>query len=234
MKRDIQSCTGRIGEVLKKGKNGIYNRYIKRILDIFCAALVFLLFGWVYIILALLVRIKLGSPVIFHQPRPGMTDPQTGEEKIFNLCKFRSMTDERDESGELLPDEVRLTKFGKILRATSLDELPEAWNVLKGEMSWIGPRPLLTKYLPYYTEREHLRHSVRPGITGLSQVNGRNFLEWDKRLEMDVEYVENVSFLLDLKIIFSTVYKVIKRADVSEARIVPLDEERSAAKKEEV
>ena len=150
----------------------------------------------VLLIVAILVRTKLGSPVIFHQKRPGK------DEKIFTLCKFRTMTDEKDENGELLPDSVRLTKFGEFLRATSLDELPELWNIFKGDMSIIGPRPLLVSYLPYYTEEEQLRHTVRPGLTGLAQVSGRNFLDWDRRLQKDVEYVRKLSFLMDLKVIF--------------------------------
>ena len=154
------------------GKDSFYCRYIKRILDICCALAAMIVFCWLYAIVAILVRVKLGSPVIFCQERPGK------DEKIFKLYKFRSMTDERDENGDLLPDDVRLTKFGRFLRSTSLDELPEAWNILKGDMSVIGPRPLLVRYLPYYTEEERHRHDVRPGLSGLSQVSGRNFLRW--------------------------------------------------------
>lgn len=197
-------------------KKDMYKKVVKRILDIIISALVLILFCWLYGILALLVRTKLGSPVIFHQKRPGRIDPKTGEERIFGLCKFRTMTDERDENGELLPDKDRLTSFGKMLRATSLDELPEFWNILKGDMSFIGPRPLLVSYLPWYTERERLRHTVRPGLTGLAQVSGRNFLAWDKRLEKDVEYVENLTFGMDVKILFTTVKKVFIREDVME------------------
>jgi len=166
-----------------------------------------LLLSPVYLIVAILVRVKLGSPVIFHQKRPGY------HEKIFTLCKFRTMTDERDENGELLPDSVRLTKFGLFLRKTSLDELPELWNILKGDMSLIGPRPLLVSYLPWYTEREKLRHTVRPGLTGLAQVSGRNYIEWDKRLEKDVEYVEHISFGMDLKVLWMTVRVVFGKSD---------------------
>ena len=161
----------------------------------------------VLIILAVLVRVRLGSPILFHQERPGK------DEKIFTLCKFRTMTDARDEKGELLPDSVRLTKFGKFLRATSLDELPELFNILKGDMSIIGPRPLLVSYLPYYTERERLRHSVRPGLTGLAQVSGRNFLDWDKRFQKDVEYVEHLTFGMDLKVLWMTVQTVLGHTD---------------------
>ena len=163
----------------------------------------------VIIVLAILVRIKLGSPVIFHQERPGY------RERIFTLCKFRTMTDDRDESGELLPDSERLTKFGSFLRKTSLDELPELWNILKGDMSLVGPRPLLVSYLPYYTERERLRHTVRPGLTGLAQVSGRNFIEWDKRLEKDAEYVEHLTFRMDLKVLGKTVKTLFVRENVA-------------------
>ncbi len=185
----------------------MYRNCIKRLLDIFIALTGMLLLSPVYLIVAILVRVKLGSPVIFHQKRPGY------HEKIFTLCKFRTMTDERDENGELLPDSVRLTKFGLFLRKTSLDELPELWNILKGDMSLIGPRPLLVSYLPWYTEREKLRHTVRPGLTGLAQVSGRNYIEWDKRLEKDVEYVEHISFGMDLKVLWMTVRVVFGKSD---------------------
>ncbi len=190
------------------GKNSFYEKYTKRALDILFSALILLLFCWLYAIVAILVRVKLGSPVIFHQERPG----KDGE--IFELVKFRSMTDERDENGELLPDEVRLTKFGKWLRSTSLDELPELWNILKGEMSFVGPRPLLVRYLPYYTEEESHRHDVRPGLTGLAQVNGRNALAWDSLLAYDVVYVRKISLAFDIKILLDTVLKVVKRSDI--------------------
>lgn len=185
----------------------MYRHFIKRILDIFVSLLGMIILSPVYLIVAILVRVKLGSPVIFHQKRPGY------REKIFTLCKFRTMTDERDENGELLPDSVRLTKFGLFLRKTSLDELPELWNIFKGDMSLIGPRPLLVSYLPWYTEREKLRHTVRPGLTGLAQVSGRNFIEWDKRLEKDVEYVEKLSFFMDLKVLWMTVKVVFGKSD---------------------
>jgi len=163
----------------------------------------------VLLITAILVRVKLGSPIIFTQKRPGKN------EKIFTLCKFRTMTDARDENGELLSDEVRLTKFGRMLRSTSLDELPELFNILKSEMSLVGPRPLLVQYLLSYTEEEKQRHDVYPGLTGLAQVSGRNFLNWDDRLAKDVEYVNNITFLNDINIILKTVLKVIKRQDIS-------------------
>lgn len=185
----------------------MYQKCIKRFFDIAISLCSLIILSPILLIVAVLVRVKLGSPVIFHQERPGYS------EKVFKLCKFRSMTDERDENGELLPDEVRLTKFGKTLRSTSLDELPELWNILKGDMSLIGPRPLLVSYLPYYTEREKLRHSVRPGLTGLAQVSGRNFIAWDDRLEKDVEYVEHLSLAMDVKVIWMTVKLVLGHRD---------------------
>jgi undecaprenyl phosphate N,N'-diacetylbacillosamine 1-phosphate transferase len=187
----------------------MYRRFIKRGFDILLSGMALILLSPVFLVVALLVRTKLGSPVIFHQERPGY------RERIFTLCKFRTMTDARDEKGELLPDAKRLTVFGSFLRSTSLDELPELWNIFRGDMSLIGPRPLLTGYLPYYTERERLRHTVRPGLTGLAQVSGRNFIAWDERLEKDVEYVEQLSFLLDLRILFQTIAVVLKKEDVA-------------------
>lgn len=187
----------------------LYRNYIKRLLDIILSLIALIVLSPVLLITALLIRINLGSPVIFSQDRPGK------DEKIFKLYKFRSMTDERDESGKLLPDSERLPKFGRILRSTSLDELPELWNILKGDMSIVGPRPLLTRYLPYYTSKERIRHKVRPGLTGLAQIKGRNNLEWDTRLSYDTEYAKNLSFILDVKIIFNTIHKVLKRDDVT-------------------
>ena len=198
-----------------KGKNGIYNRYFKRMIDIICALLALGVFWWLYIIVAILVRVKLGSPIIFKQARPGKIDPMTGKETIFYLYKFRTMTDARDINGLTLTDDVRLTKFGRLLRSTSLDELPEVINILKGDMSVIGPRPLLVEYLPYYTELEHHRHDVRPGLSGWAQINGRNAIDsWEQRFEYDLEYVDKISFLFDLKEIFLTVAKVLKRSDI--------------------
>ncbi|MBO5210056.1 MAG: sugar transferase [Lachnospiraceae bacterium] len=185
----------------------MYAKFIKRILDFLLSLFAIIVLSPVLLILCILVRTKLGSPIFFKQERPGRN------EKIFTLCKFRTMTDERDENGNLLPDNVRLTKFGKFLRATSLDELPELFNILKGDMSIIGPRPLLVSYLPYYSEREKLRHSVRPGLTGLAQVSGRNFIDWDKRMEKDVEYVENLSFAMDIKVLWMTVQTVLGHRD---------------------
>lgn len=188
---------------------GPYEKYLKRPIDIICSLLALIVFSWLYLIIALLVRIKLGSPVLFKQERPGK------DEKIFNLYKFRTMTDERDEKGNLLPDEMRLTKFGKLLRATSLDELPELFNILKGDMSIVGPRPLLISYLPFYSKEEKRRHEVRPGLTGWAQVNGRNFIDWDHRLKKDVEYVNNINFILDVKIIITTILLVLKKSDIA-------------------
>lgn len=185
----------------------IYAKYVKRILDFLLSLCGIIVLSPVLLILSVLVRIKLGSPVLFKQERPGKN------EKIFTLCKFRTMTDEKDNEGNLLPDNVRLTGFGKFLRATSLDELPELFNILKGDMSIIGPRPLLVSYLPYYSEREKKRHSIRPGLTGLAQVSGRNFIDWDKRLEKDVEYVENLSFRMDMKVLKMTVQTVLGHQD---------------------
>lgn len=195
---------------MKHKPYGPYEAFFKRIIDIVCSVLAIAVFGWLYIIVAVLVRIKLGSPVLFTQDRPGK------DEKIFKLYKFRSMSNAKDENGNLLPDNMRLTKFGKILRATSLDELPEVFNIIKGDMSIIGPRPLLSSYLPYYTEREKHRHDVRPGLTGLAQVNGRNYLEWDKRFELDVNYVQKITFIGDIRIILMTIKKVLSHNEVAE------------------
>ena len=188
---------------------GLYEKYFKRVLDVFCSLTALFVFWWLFIIIAVLVRIKLGSPVLFKQGRPGKN------EEIFNLYKFCTMTDARDENGNLLPDEVRLTKFGRVLRATSLDELPEVFNILKGEMSLVGPRPLTIQYLPYYSEEERHRHDVRPGLSGLAQVNGRNFIDWDHRLALDVQYVKEITFIGDLRIIFQTALKIVKREDIA-------------------
>lgn len=185
----------------------MYKKYFKRPFDILCALAAIIVFSWLYILVAILVRVKLGSPVIFKQSRPGKN------EKIFTLYKFRTMTDERDAEGNLLPDDVRLTKFGKFLRSTSLDELPEAFNILFGHMSVVGPRPLLTKYLDYYNEEEKRRHEVRPGLTGLAQISGRNAISWEEKFAWDVKYVENITFAGDIAIILKTVWKAFVKEE---------------------
>ncbi len=185
----------------------MYRKYIKRIFDVICAVSAIVVFCWLYILVAVLVRIKLGSPVIFKQPRPGK------DEKIFNLYKFRTMTDERDENGELLPDDVRLTKFGKLLRSTSLDELPEAFNILKGDMSVVGPRPQLVRDMVFMTEKQRKRHTVRPGLSGLAQVKGRNGITWEEKLEYDLEYIEKITFSGDIRIIAMTVWQAFVKQD---------------------
>ena len=188
----------------------MYKLFFKRVIDIFFSLIFILLFWWLYIVVAILVKKKLGSPVLFKQKRPGLN------EKISIMYKFRTMIDKKDEKGDLLPDKDRLTKFGKFLRSTSLDEIPELWNVLKGEMSLVGPRPLLVQYLSKYTKEEKRRHEVKPGITGWAQINGRNNTTWSDRFKNDVYYVENFSFLLDMKIIIQTFLKVIKRRDINQ------------------
>ena len=189
---------------------GPYERWFKRPVDILCALAAIIVFGWLYILVAILVRINLGSPVIFRQPRPGK------DEKVFYLYKFRSMTDERDEQGNLLPDEVRLTKFGKFLRSTSLDELPEAFNILKGDMSVIGPRPQLVRDMVFMTPEQRMRHWVRPGLSGLAQVRGRNAISWEGKLATDLEYIQKVTFWGDVKILLQTVVKVFQRDGITE------------------
>lgn len=187
-----------------------YKKFGKRLLDFLLSSVAIVVVSPVLLVVAVLVRVKLGSPVLFHQERPGRN------EKIFTLCKFRTMTDKRDEDGNLLPDADRLTKFGKLLRSTSLDELPELFNIWKGDMSIIGPRPLLVSYLPWYTKEERLRHTVRPGLTGLAQVSGRNFLDWDSRLAKDVEYVKNLTLAMDISVLVKTVAVVFARDEVAE------------------
>lgn len=187
---------------------GPYEKYFKRPIDLICGLLAITIFSWLYIIIAVLVKVKLGSPVLFSQERPG----KNGE--IFKLYKFRSMTDARDKEGNLLPDDERLTRFGRMLRSTSLDEIPEVFNIVKGDMSLIGPRPLLTAYLPYYREKEKHRHDVRPGLSGLAQVNGRNALTWEEKFAWDLKYVNHITFRGDITIILKTVYKTLKRSDI--------------------
>ncbi len=198
---------------------GVYERFFKRPLDIVCALLALLVFGWLYAVVAILVKVKLGSPVIFKQPRPGK------DEKVFNLYKFRTMTEKKDENGNLLPDELRLTRFGGFLRKTSLDELPEAINILKGDMSVVGPRPLLVKYLPYYNKKEKHRHDVRPGLSGYAQVHGRNAISWDEKFALDIEYINRITFAGDLKIIFLSVFKsFVKQEGVSSDTCVTMED----------
>lgn len=182
----------------------IYQNYVKRLFDIIISGIFIILLSPVYLVLALLVRVKLGSPILFRQQRPGKN------EAIFGMYKFRSMTDEKGADGEYLSDEERLNAFGKKLRATSLDELPELFNIFKGDMSIVGPRPLLIKYLPYYTEEEKRRHDVRPGLTGLAQINGRNALDWEERFRYDLAYIDHCTFAMDIKILWMTVFKVLK------------------------
>jgi len=199
-------------------KKGIYRRFFKRPMDFILSLMAIIVLSPVLMIVGVLVRVKLGSPILFKQKRPGLN------EKIFTMYKFRTMTDEKDEDGELLPDSVRLTKFGRMLRSTSLDELPELFNILKGDMSIIGPRPLAVQYLPYYTETERMRHSVRPGLSGLAQINGRNTATWEERFNFDVKYVNEITFFGDLKIIIQTVLKTIHRSDIGERGVnAPLD-----------
>ena len=190
-------------------KAGFYEKFVKRFLDIFLSGMALIILSPVLLITAILVRVKLGSPVIFCQERPGK------DEKIFKLHKFRSMSDARDENGNLLPDEERLGRFGRILRATSLDELPELWDIFRGKMSIVGPRPLLVKYLPLYSEEQHHRHDVCPGLTGWGQVHGRNLASWEERFAYDVDYVDNISLALDVKIIFMTIRCVFAREGIS-------------------
>ena len=189
----------------------MYRRYFKRMMDIILSIIALTVLSPLLVLIAFLVRFKLGRPVIFCQDRPGMN------ENIFTMYKFRSMTDKRDEDEELLPDSIRLTSFGKMLRSTSLDELPELFNVLKGDMSVVGPRPLLVKYLPLYNDHQRRRHEVRPGISGLAQVSGRNNINWEDRFNLDIQYVNNVSFIGDWKIIFLTIKKAFLREDISQA-----------------
>ena len=193
----------------EKRKRGFYEKYIKRLLDIVLSGLALIVLSPVIAIVALLVRVKLGSPVIFKQKRPGLN------EKIFEMYKFRSMTDERDENGELLPDEDRLPPFGKKLRSTSLDELPELWNIFKGDMSIVGPRPQLVRDMVFMSSEQRQRHTVRPGLTGLAQISGRNNITWEEKFGFDLQYIKKISFVKDVKIIISTAAKVFKGTDVS-------------------
>ena len=195
----------------------MYKSFFKRLIDIVVSVVFILCFWWLYIVLALLIKIKLGGPVLFKQERPGLNG------KIFTMYKFRSMTDGRDKNGKLLSDNERLTSFGRVLRATSLDEIPEFFNVLKGDMSLVGPRPLLVEYLPRYNEFQARRHEVKPGITGWAQINGRNAISWEDKFKYDVEYVVNQSFLMDLKILFLTVKKVVVRENINQGQDVTME-----------
>lgn len=204
-----------------------YRKYGKRIFDLCLTIPAFVVLSPVMGVTAVLVAVKLGRPVLFTQKRPGY------QEKIFRMYKFRSMTDERDKDGNLLPDEVRLTPFGEKLRSTSLDELPELLNILKGDMSLVGPRPLLVQYLPLYNKRQHRRHNVRPGITGLAQINGRNSISWEEKFEYDVQYVENLSFKGDIKILFDTVFKVLKKEGINSENSATMEDFMGTPEKED-
>lgn len=219
-----RKSTMQIQPIHVKRKCGFYEKYIKRLLDIICAFLAIIVFCWLYIIMAVLVRVKIGSPILFKQPRPGKIDPKTGYEKIFYMYKFRSMSDERDTNGNFLPDEVRLGKFGKALRATSLDELPEVFNILKGDMSVIGPRPQLVRDMVFMTDEQRMRHTAKPGLSGLAQTRGRNALSWDGKLATDLEYIENVTFWGDVKIVIDTVKQVFfKEKGIKDSNINEID-----------
>jgi lipopolysaccharide/colanic/teichoic acid biosynthesis glycosyltransferase len=194
---------------MKHKPYGIYEKYFKRPIDLFCGLAAIIVFCWLYVILIILGAIFMRGNPFFTQERPGK------DEKIFKLIKFRTMDNRKDKNGRLLPDDVRLNKYGKILRKTSLDELPEAFNIIKGDMSVVGPRPLLVEYLPYYTKEEKHRHDVRPGLTGLAQINGRNFIDWDHRLAFDVQYVRQISFQNDIRIVAQTIFKFIKNEDIA-------------------
>ena len=210
---------------IKSAKGGIYKRFIKRPMDFILSLLAIIILSPLMLIVAVLVKVKLGSPVLFKQERPGLN------EKIFTMYKFRTMTDERDENGKLLPDSMRLTKFGKRLRSTSLDELPELFNILKGDMGFVGPRPLLVQYLSLYNDHQRRRHEVRPGLTGNAQVNGRNAISWEKKFDLDVAYVNNVTFIGDLKIIFLTIKKVLLKEGISSDMSVTMEPFRGSANK---
>lgn len=201
----------------EKNMGGIYKRYFKRPMDFILSLIAIIILSPVLIIVSLLVRTKLGSPIIFKQKRPGLN------EKIFTMYKFRTMIDEKDNNGQLLPDSIRLTRLGRFLRSTSLDELPELFNILKGDMSIIGPRPLLVQYLELYNEHQKRRHEVRPGLSGWAQVNGRNAISWKDKFNLDIEYVDSVSFIMDWKIIFSTIKKVLKRDGINAGNMITME-----------
>jgi undecaprenyl phosphate N,N'-diacetylbacillosamine 1-phosphate transferase len=211
---------------MKNTKGGIYRRFIKRPMDFILSLIAIIFLSPVFLVIAILVKIKLGSPIIFKQQRPGLN------EKIFTMYKFRTMTDERDENGELLPDADRLTKFGRFLRSTSLDELPELFNILKGDMSIVGPRPLLVQYLPLYNEHQIRRHEVRPGLTGLAQINGRNAISWEEKFDYDVKYVNDVTLVNDLKIILITIKKTIIREGINSESAATMEPFKGSNRKE--
>lgn len=202
--------------------SGIYRNIVKRLLDFVFSSCALIVFSPVLIVVAILVRIKLGSPVIYKQRRPGLINKKTGKETIFEMYKFRSMSNDKGPDGKLLPDSMRLTRFGKLLRSTSLDELPELINIVKGDMSIVGPRPLAVIYLPYYTKKEHHRHDVRPGLTGLAQVSGRNSLSWEEKFNFDLQYIANLSLINDIRILFLTVKKVFVREGIGQGEEAPV------------
>lgn len=225
--KNNKSTVAEITSTSIKNINGIYERFIKRPIDLIVSLIVLIILSPVFIIISILVRFKLGSPIFFTQDRPGLN------EKIFKMYKFRTMMDKRDEFGELLPDSVRLTKFGKMLRSTSLDELPELFNIVKGDMSLVGPRPLLIQYLDLYDEYQKRRHEVRPGLTGYAQVNGRNAISWEEKFKLDVEYVDSISFIGDLKIIYLTIKKVLVREGISSETSATMEAFKGSNKAEE-
>lgn len=206
-------------------KKGIYEKYVKRLIDILLSSISIVLLSWLFLLVALLVRIKLGSPVIFKQARPGIINTDTHQETIFFMYKFRTMTDEKDENGNLLPDSERMTKFGSWLRETSLDELPELFNILNGSMSIVGPRPQLVRDMVFMSDEQRKRHTVKPGLSGLAQVNGRNAISWEKKMNLDLEYIKNISFLNDIKIIYQTFIKAIcKREGITSENSVTAED----------
>ena len=195
----------------------MYAKFFKRVIDFTLSLIALIVLSPILLILMIVGAIAMGGNPFFTQERPGKIDKKTGKEKIFKLVKFRTMSNKKGKDGNLLPDDMRLNKYGRILRSTSLDELPELWNILKGDMSIVGPRPLLVRYLPYYTEEERKRHTVRPGLTGWAQINGRNFISWEETFELDLHYVTNISLSMDIKTIFLTVKKVVSHADITDA-----------------
>jgi len=213
----VNETNTQVSPIQVERKCGFYEKYTKRLFDIGCALLAIIVFCWLYIAIAILVRVKLGSPVLFQQPRSGKIDLKTGHEKIFYMYKFRSMSDERDGNGNFLPDEFRLGKFGKAFRATSLDELPEVFNILKGDMSVVGPRPQLVRDMVFMSDEQRMRHTAKPGLSGLAQVMGRNAISWEEKLDWDLKYIKKVTFFGDLKIICQTAKKVFIRKKMTKS-----------------